>query len=337
MRATEPEPKTPIARLVLSRSRRGAGKVGAALALLAGCGGAPAPSAPTTAGLVSEPRTAAPVPHPAGPMHLDEARRYVLALVDHDRAEAGLAPVQLDETASRAGQGHADDMAARGFTAHLGSDGSVPEQRYTAAGGRQMVMENVGCFADGLARRLDKEPVFTAEGLEKIERAFMDEVPPHDGHRRNILTAWHTSVGIGLTQTAGLDLPCMAQEFVDDLGEYDDLPRHAKVGAHLAVGGRVRDPARIAGIGVARIDTPRPKTPAELNRTHSYAIPKPFATYFPRGYKTPIPLEVQGNAFRIEVPLTEGGRPGLYGVSVWAKLPGSQALQMISLRTIAVD
>ena len=165
----------------------------------------------------------------------------------------------------------------------------------------------------------------------------MDEVPPNDGHRRNILTPWHSSLGVGLALAAGLDVPCMAQELVDDLGDYGDLPRHAKAGSPLAVHGRVRAPARIAGVGLSRVDAPRAKSPSELNRTHAYAIPKPFATYFPRGYKTPIPLEIRGETFSIEVPLGDAGKPGLYGVSVWAKLPGVDGLQMISLRTIAVD
>src|SRR4051812_3882805 len=49
-----------------------------------------------------------------GPMNLEQARRYVLALVNRDRAEHGLAPVVMDEAATRAGQRHAEDMARVG-------------------------------------------------------------------------------------------------------------------------------------------------------------------------------------------------------------------------------
>src|ERR1700675_435129 len=77
----------------------------------------------------------APVVAPKGPMDVEQARRYVLSLVNRDRAANGLPPVVLDDTASRAGQRHADDMARSGYTAHWGTDGSVPEERYSDAGG----------------------------------------------------------------------------------------------------------------------------------------------------------------------------------------------------------
>lgn len=278
------------------------------------------------------------VPRPTEPMSLDEARRYVLALVNHDRAAHGLPAVTWDDTAAKAGQRQADDMAARGFTAHVGSDGSVPEVRYTESGGVGMVMENVGCFADAKSRALAKDARFTAESLERVEKAFMDEVPPNDGHKRNILTAWHTTLGVGLAATTEEPgIACMAQEFVDDYGEYASLPARTKVGAKVNVSGRIRAPATIAGVGVSRVDTPKPRKPADLLKTHSYAIPKPFAIYFPKGFKTPIPVVVDGNGFSIDVPLSDGAKPGIYGVSVWAKHPATKDLVMISLRTIFVE
>ena len=165
----------------------------------------------------------------------------------------------------------------------------------------------------------------------------MDEVPPADGHKRNILTAWHTSLGVGLAQPKGFDIACMAQEFVDDYGEYDDLPKKAKVGAKIKVRGSLRSPAVIAGVGVARAEPRKPRKPKELNKTGGYPIPKPHVTYFTRGYKTPIPVDVTGNEFKIEFPLSDDGRPGMYEVSVWAKLPQSKELLMVSLRTIDVE
>ena len=95
--------------------------------------------------------------------------------------------------------------------------------------------------------------------------------------------------------------------------------------------------AEVAAVGLARVDKPKPMKAAALLKTYAYAIPKPYVTYFKKGFKTPIPLAVTGNAFSIEVPLSDQGRPGIYGVSVWAKVPATNDLVMISLRTIEVD
>jgi uncharacterized protein YkwD len=290
--------------------------------------------APAATGKASPP---GPVKRPSGLMTRKEAQVYVLDLVNHARAEHGLGPVVWSDVPAKAGQAHADDMAAHGFTAHIGTDGSVPELRYTRAGGKGMVMENVGCFADAEDRVLDPAGKYSAAGLEKIQRAFMDEVPPFDGHRRNILTPHHTAFGVGLALTEKLDIPCMAQEFVDDYGDFDDLPRKASVGSKIKVGGTIKSTAQIGGVGIARVDMPKPIKAKVLNKTGAYAIPKPATTYFPKGFKTPIPIQVSGNEFSIEVPLSVEGKPGLYQISIWAKLPPSKDLVMVSLRTIDVN
>src|SRR5690606_6268330 len=149
------------------------------------------------------------VPEATGPMTLDQAREYVLALVNRDRSEAGLDPVERDEVAEQAAQRHAEDMSQHGFTAHWGTDGSVPEQRYSEAGGTQMVQENAACFFDGVQRELDPDPRFSADELAKIETAFISEVPPADGHKRNILKASHTHLGVGLAKPVGIQQLCM--------------------------------------------------------------------------------------------------------------------------------
>ncbi len=273
---------------------------------------------------------------PAGPMSLQDATRFVLQLVNHDRADHGLGAVEWDDTAARAAQRHAEDMATHGFTSHWGTDGSVPEQRYTEAGGTHMVQENSACFFDAVARELDQGPGYLAAELEKIESAFVSELPPHDGHRKNILKPVHNRLGIGLARPIGLDRPCMAQEFVDQYGEYDRLPAEAHVGQSIRIGGEVSSPVKFGGVGLARIDLGKPRAPKALNQTSTYRISDPYALYFPRGFKTPKPVELQGSHFSIELGLDDHGRPGRYEVSVWGRYPGSEALEIVSLRTILV-
>jgi hypothetical protein len=267
---------------------------------------------------------------------MSEATSYMLTLINRDRKAEGLSAVELDSVASIGAERHARDMAGHGFTAHWGSDGSVPEQRYTEAGGTDMVQENVACLFDGVPRDLDPAPRFDPALLEQLEKMFMDEVPPNDGHRRNILKPGHHRVGIGLSQPSAVNQPCLSQEFVDDWGDYDKLPRQAAKNATLHVAGSIREPLRFGGIGIGRIDLPSPKSAKELNATSVYRIPEPETLYFPPGFKTPKPVKVDGQAFSIDVGLGPKPRAGRYEVSIWGKQPGSNELFMVSLRTIVV-
>jgi hypothetical protein len=271
------------------------------------------------------------------PLTLARARAYVIELVNRDREEIGLPPVTLDPIATEAAQRHAMDMAKHGFTSHWGTDGSVPEERYTDAGGFQLVQENAACFFDGKARELEEDAEFLPDELRKIERAFIDEVPPHDGHRQNILKPQHTGIGVGLARPAGIDQLCMAQEFTDTYGKYRALPRRARVGERVTIAGELDEPVSFGGIGIARIDLATPLTPAHLNTTSIYQIPAPYVLYFPRGYKTPKPVTVNGPRFSLETTLDDRRRAGRYQVSVWGRRPGSDELGMVSLRTVLVS
>ena len=275
-------------------------------------------------------------PRPSTPAALDEASAYMLTLINRDREQHGLEPVTHDPIASIGAQRQADDMAKHGFTAHWGTDGSVPEQRYTEAGGSDMVYENVACLFDGVPRDLDPSPRFDPARLEQLQKMFMDEVPPNDGHRRNILKPGHHRVGIGLSQPAAVNQPCLAQEFVDDWGDYSELPREAPRSVTLQISGEIREPIKFGGVGLGRIDPASPRAAKDLNATSVYRIPTPETLYFPPGFKTPKPVTVTGQKFSIDIGLGPSPRAGRYEVSIWGKQPKSNELFMVSLRTIVV-
>ncbi len=282
-----------------------------------------------------------PVEPPSKLITLAQARAYMVDLINRDRATLGLAPVRLDEgPATRAGQEHAEDMATHGYLGHWGTDGSVPEQRFTQAGGVDMVLENASCFTDEQARKLDRAPRIDPKNIEQAEDMFFHEKPPHDGHRKNILKAWHRSVGIGIAQPVAtpteIPVPCIAQEFVDPYGTYLPVPRKVRAGDVLHVGGTVALPATFAGVGLARTDAPKPVAVSELNRRRSYPVPAPYQMYWPPGFETPIPVKVTGSHFSIDVPSSDSGKAGLYELSVWARVPGSPDFVMVSLRTFEV-
>ncbi len=266
----------------------------------------------------------------------------MLALVNRDRASHGLAPVELDEgPAMAAGQAHADDMVRLGYLGHWGSDGSVPEQRHTNAGGADMVLENALCFTDEARREVDAKALIDPKEVERAESMFFDEVPPNDGHRKNILKPAHTRVGIGIAQSKEtakeLPVPCFAQEFVDGYGSYGAIPPRAKLGSTVRVEATLKSGARPTGVGLARIPRPSPLTPSELNKRRSYPVPKPYQMYWGPGFVTPILAKIDGQKIAIDVPLSDKGQPGLYEVSVWAKLGTSEEHTMVSLRTLLVE
>jgi hypothetical protein len=162
-----------------------------------------------------------------------------------------------------------------------------------------------------------------------------------DGHRKNILKPFHKRVGIGVAQPLPrpqeIPVPCFSQEFIDPYGVYAPIPPAMHPGQVLHVEGAITAPATVAGVGLARVALPAPLAVSELNRRRSYPVPKPYQMYWPQGYVTPIPLRVGQAGFAIDVPVSDGGQPGMYELSIWAKLPGEADFAIVGLRTFRVE
>ena len=126
------------------------------------------------------------------------------------------------------------------------------------------------------------------------------------------------------------------RSFIDDAGSYDALPERAQRGQSVRVAGEIAAPLAFGGVGIARIDPAQPLDAAALNRTSGYQMPEPYILFFPRGYQTPKPVQLDGARFVIDVPLDDARRAGRYEVSVWARPPGKSELSMVSLRVVTV-
>lgn len=321
-----------------------------AMAALAACGGgaadggsSTAPTATASAAVTSPSATAsappAPVARPTGKLSIGDARRYMVTLVNRDRATQGLPPVALDEGApSRAGDRHARDMAQLSFLGHWGTDGSIPEQRYTESGGSDNVMENAYCITDEKQRTLDPAPSIDPADLENAEAMFFNEVPPNDGHRKNILKRFHNRVGIGIALAKPLAgetlVPCLTQEFVDNYGTYAPIPASVAAGTKVHVSGTFAATVAPGAVGFSRLDEPKALPVSEANRRRAIAQKPADVLYWPRGFVSDVYVELSGRDFSVDVAFP---KPGFYELSVWAKFPGDKDYATISLRTIRVN
>ncbi|MBW6506206.1 MAG: CAP domain-containing protein [Rhodobacteraceae bacterium] len=121
----------------------------------------------------------------------------ILAAVNTERAREGRAPLARDSRLDAAAQGHACDMATKGFFDHRGSSGSSVGNRVRAAGLRSCTTaENI------------------AYGWRETGRV-MAEWMQSSGHRANILRGSVNAIGIGYVPASGGAGPWWVQVFAN--------------------------------------------------------------------------------------------------------------------------
>ena len=246
-------------------------------------------------------------------------RLAVVDQINRDRAANGVGPLEFDVLTSQVGDLHCQEMAAYKFLSHWNQRGRLPYHRYHLAGGRDYATENASRVTVFSA---DPAPVPTdAEGvlppLLEAHKRMVEEKPPRDGHRRNILDPFHTHVGVGLAVVGG-ELT-MTQLFVNRYvrleGDFPlELPRRS-----FDVRGEVLNedygPYYCVLFYEGEIER---QTVEQLNRTYSYTDPdgepctkvSPWQMSFNRGR----------GSFRFSVPVKNCG-PGYYRLMIWVRSP----------------
>lgn len=122
-------------------------------------------------------------PSCAAPPGSDSIEDILLAGVNHERAQNGLAPVRLHPSLRMAAQYQACDNAARGALSHTGMDGSgVGSRAHRAGYSYRMVAENLGL------------------GVTSARMAVQGWMAS-PGHRANILKPEAVEAGMGLAAT----------------------------------------------------------------------------------------------------------------------------------------
>jgi uncharacterized protein YkwD len=248
---------------------------------------------------------------------ITQIERVVVDLINEDRRKAGLTQVTWDETAAKAARQHVSDEANIGFISHWGLDGVKPQRRYTLAGGLDVVDENesVTLWPEGGFQGVSKEQLQTI--VSEHQSAMVNELPPDDGHKKNILDPHHTGVGVAIV--VGKYGVAMAQEFTNHYSNMTPLPSTATPGSTVTLKGRIDKEYQITGIYGVMEPLPVPMTKEQLMQTHSYSDPSWDTLHFfakpqSKGYyistpsgkvsAQPIVVDKQGN-FSISIPLVK--------------------------------
>ena len=124
------------------------------------------------------------------PDALEQARTATLCLINRERAAHGLPALAMDARLTQASQQHADDTGKRNFYDHTNPDGLKPAARV---------------YAQGLAPHgtTVAENIHWGTGWLGTPREIVRDWMNSPGHRRNILRAEVSHVGVGI----GFDAP----------------------------------------------------------------------------------------------------------------------------------
>jgi uncharacterized protein YkwD/uncharacterized membrane protein required for colicin V production len=122
-----------------------------------------------------------------------QAEQSLLALINHERALAGLTPLQADAALAEVGRQHGREMFALGYFGHTSPTTGSPADRLAAA---------------GLDAALSGENIALAPTFEQAHEGLMNSPP----HRANILNPVFTRVGVAALRSADHGL-MVTQEF----------------------------------------------------------------------------------------------------------------------------
>ena len=264
-------------------------------------------------------------------------REHMLKLINRDRAIYRLPPVELDLQASALGDEYCRAQIRNGTTGHFTTDGLAPYARYSLAGGNDAVSENAAAWS--ATYQFNERALYEMAG--RSQDAMMAETPPADGHKRTMLDPYATHVGIGLAWEKGEFR--LVQEFIRRHVDWTrPLPRDARAGQTIPVGGRALRGVQVEGISVHHEPLPRAMSAVVASAISTYSLPDRRRDYRPRvrtaqralriGGRGDFPLAADGS-FTFNVPLQDG--PGLYTVVVWVRREG-ESTPPFSASTVSV-
>lgn len=149
--------------------------------------GTRSPAPPANNGGGSNGGGSVPTPAPSGASQLEQ---QLFALINSERAAQGLSPYTLNATLSNGARRHSMVMSGSCGMSHQCPGEPAPCTRETNEGiSWTSCGENVGYSSPN--------PTDWA-GVQGIEQDMLNEQPPNDGHRLNLLSSSFHRVGIGI-------------------------------------------------------------------------------------------------------------------------------------------
>ena len=169
----------------------------------------PTPAAPTTpAASTASSASSAPAASASGP---SLAVQQVLALINQARAGQGLAPLTLTSGLDASAAQHDATMDDGCGLSHQCPGEAALGQRETDAGVNWTACgENIG---DG--GPVDDDASAEASMAVGLTQSMLDEKPPNDGHRLNILSTSYTHIGIAVIRDSSTGTVWLTQDFSD--------------------------------------------------------------------------------------------------------------------------
>jgi uncharacterized protein YkwD len=255
-----------------------------------------------------------------------DLKRKLFEQINRDRQAEGRPPVEYSEALSRAADAHCREMLEEDYMSHWNRAGWKPYVRYAAAGIYDATQENVSSV---WASHFDRTESQVWNTMLTAHNSFLAEKPPNDGHRRSVLDARNTRVGIGVAYSErGLRL---IEVFGARYAELEPMPLRATLRDAVEVKGRVlKSTQELMAVAVYYEPPPAPMTRAELKLTYSYGLPKEEQTVRPAlnygiygdGTSGSIAVDRFGR-FSTRLSFWKG-KPGIYTVVVWVKEKGTR-------------
>jgi hypothetical protein len=198
---------------------------------------------------------------------------FSLSIINENRTAFGLSTVIQSPILSA--QQHADSMLQNGYFSHWDTQGYKPYMRYTMLNGTGYVEENVASEITTLPAFTSTHDVELAISDLEWQMVYNDSACCDNGHRVNILSAFHNRVSIGIAYDA------THVYFVEDFENYYanlSTPIAAQDGV-VALDGTTSQPLDPTSVWVLYDPTPQPITSQALNTNSDYDGPYTQGTF----------------------------------------------------------